>query len=402
MQVRGWQGKAHVARAAHLLTLPDSALLKTMEHSTFPLLIPQHLFPMNSPPHRECGWWYVPTQETEYRACPACKKHTPQTHFHELEENPQTTCKDCPISRRPQQTRQIEHSNKKAYDRRIEECRRDSLERSSYNLQERVLARWKGGRDYWEGRVTAISDNSRNTYTITYNDNDEEEDVHITLLLPAPPHPIPIPHTSKGLTLRTTDPRFPADGDIILTPMELRHLLVYQQHLPDQKVWATTAEAGFPLEEESEEIRNRRDDWEGKQTARFLHPAISNMAQHLNGRENLGHSLSKIQRAVTQLDSEWMNPANDPHSVKWHRKWENNPPPPRAKDPPRIKDCQEKKLRLGSTFLLDHPRTNTTEHGIIHIEVESKTWTDRCDETEVITRAGLSTSTNLTHSFTIL
>jgi hypothetical protein len=38
--------------------------------------------------------------------------------------------------------------------------------------------------------------------------------------------------------------------------MELRNLLAYQQHLPDQKVWATTSEAGFPLEEEEEEINN--------------------------------------------------------------------------------------------------------------------------------------------------
>jgi hypothetical protein len=94
------------------------------------------------------------------------------------------------------------------------------------------------------------------------------------------------------------------------------------------------------------------------------------MAQHLNGKENLGQSLTRIQRAVTQLDNEWMNPANDPHAIKWNRKWGKKNTPPRAKDPPRIKDYQEKKLKLGSTFLLNHPCPNTTEHGIIHIEVE--------------------------------
>ena len=155
-----------------------------------------------------------------------------------------------------------------------------------------------------------------NAYTITYNDGEEEEDVHIAHLLPAPSYPTQVPNTLKGLTLRTTNPRFPNDGDIILTPMELRHLLVYQQHLPDQKVWSTTAEAGFPLEEENEEIINKRDDWEGKKTTPFLHPAISNMAQYLNGKENLGQRLTRIQRVVTQLDNEWMNPGNDPHNVK--------------------------------------------------------------------------------------
>jgi len=52
--------------------------------------------------------------------------------------------------------------------------------------------------------------------------------------------------------------------------------------------------------------------------------------------------------------------------------------------------------------VLDHPRPNTTEHGIIHVEVESKTWTDLYEGTEIVTRGGLSTSSSLTHSFTIL
>jgi hypothetical protein len=184
--------------------------------------------------------------------------------------------------------------------------------------------------------------------------------------------------------------------------MELRGLLAYQQHLPDQKIWATTAEAGFPLEEEEEEIHNERDKWEGKQIARFLHPAISDMAQLLNGIENQGRHLTKAQRAVIQLDNDWMNPAYDPHAVKWHRKWEKKPPPPRAKDPPRIRDHQEQSLKLGSTFYLDHPRPNNTEHGIIHIEVESKLWIDKYEGIEIYTKAGLSTSTDPAHSFTIL
>jgi hypothetical protein len=122
--------------------------------------------------------------------------------------------------------------------------------------------------------------------------------------------------------------------------MELRNLLEYQQHLPDQKTWATTAEVGFPLEEEEEEIRNERDEREGKRIARFLHPAISDMSQLLNGIENQGRNLTKTQRAVIQLDNDWINPAYDPHVVKWHRNpnpglpreepetWVNLPPRP--------------------------------------------------------------------------
>ena len=148
-----------------------------------------------------------------------------------------------------------------------------------------MRARWRGGRDCWDGQVTAISDTLTNTYTITYDDGDIEEDIHFDLLLPVPSQSTPDPSTQKGLALRTTDPRFPTDGDIILTPMELRRLLTYQKHLPDQKVWTTTGEAAFPLEEENEEIHNERDEWEGKQTARFLHPSISNMPNFLSQRK---------------------------------------------------------------------------------------------------------------------
>ena len=116
--------------------------------------------------------------------------------------------------------------------------------------------RWKGGPKFWDGRITAISDTRTKTYTITYDDGETEEDVPFDLILPAPAESTQDLNTQKGLALRTTDPRFPSDGDIFLTPMELRRLLAYQKHLPDQKVWATTVEAGFPLEEEDEEIHN--------------------------------------------------------------------------------------------------------------------------------------------------
>jgi hypothetical protein len=43
-----------------------------------------------------------------------------------------------------------------------------------------------------------------------------------------------------------------------------------------------------------------------------------------------------------------------------------------------------------------------TAHIAIHVEVESKTWKDYYEGTEVMTRTVLSTSSRLTHNFTIL
>ena len=94
---------------------------------------------------------------------------------------------------------------------------------------------------------------------MTYADQDEE-DSSITHLFPVYPLPTLSPHIQKGIALRTTDPRFPNDGDIILTPREFRLLLTHQQHMPNQKVWVTSAESGLPLEEEREEIHNELDD----------------------------------------------------------------------------------------------------------------------------------------------
>jgi hypothetical protein len=172
MQVRGWQDRAHVARATHLLTFPDSALLKTMEHITFPILIPQHLFPQDHLPHQEYGWWYVPTAEIEYRTYPTCKKRTPQAHFYTSGENSQAVCTSCPRATRPQHARYSESSKKKTHIRQIGQNQRDALDRTAYNLQDRVQARWKGGLDLWDGMITAISDTRTKTYTITYDDGD--------------------------------------------------------------------------------------------------------------------------------------------------------------------------------------------------------------------------------------
>jgi hypothetical protein len=46
--------------------------------------------------------------------------------------------------------------------------------------------------------------------------------------------------------------------------------------------------------------------------------------------------------------------------------------------------------------------SHTTGKGLIHIEVESKSWIDQHVGTEVITRSGISTPTSLTYIFTIL
>jgi len=208
---------------------------------------------------------------------------------------------------------------------------RADLGKKAYQLYDKVPARWNGGHSYLQVLITALPQNPQQKgYTVTYTDLEVEEDIPLVNLLPAPPPSETPPHILQGIALKTTDPRFPTDGDVILTAEQLHNLLTQQQHIPNQKVWATTTEAGFPLEDEEEEIHNQTDDWEGKTTTRFLHPAISNLTKHLNMEEHIGHILTRTQRDVTKLDDDWANPASEPHDTKWHRKWESNPPPPRT------------------------------------------------------------------------
>ena len=62
---------------------------------------------------------------------------------------------------------------------------------------------------------------------------------------------------------------------MILNPRELQQILTLQQTTEDQTIWMTSAQTGFPLERDEEEVTNSRDVQMGRHTARYLHPAIS-------------------------------------------------------------------------------------------------------------------------------
>jgi hypothetical protein len=84
-----------------------------------------------------------------------------------------------------------------------------------------------------------------------------------------------------GLKLRAADPRYISDrGDILLTPAQVRELILEKQQSEEEvaTVWLTTADMGFPLTEEPNEVVCPKDVREGKATDRFLAPAISRFA----------------------------------------------------------------------------------------------------------------------------
>jgi hypothetical protein len=86
-----------------------------------------------------------------------------------------------------------------------------------------------------------------------------------------------------GLKLRAKDPRHITDavdsnrGDILLTLPQVRELILGKQQSEEgvATVWLTTAEMGFSLTDKPNEILCPKDIREGKDSDRFLTPAIS-------------------------------------------------------------------------------------------------------------------------------
>ena len=80
-----------------------------------------------------------------------------------------------------------------------------------------------------------------------------------------------------GLKLRAADPRYITHGDILLILAEVRELLIKKQQSEEgvATVWLTTAEMGFSLTEEPNEILCPKDIREGKVSDRYLAPVIS-------------------------------------------------------------------------------------------------------------------------------
>ena len=176
-------------------------------------------------------------EKTSYRTCPTYRKRTTKAHYHDNWEDPHTTCKDCPLSRRPPQARRAEKAKKTINEIQLAQSQRAALGKTAYQLYDKVLARWEGGRSYLQGLITALPQNpQQKRYTVTYTDLEVEKDVPLANLLPAPSPPETPPHILQGIAHKTTDPRFPTDGDVILTTDELRTLLTQQQLIPDQKV----------------------------------------------------------------------------------------------------------------------------------------------------------------------
>jgi hypothetical protein len=140
----------------------------------------------------------------------------------------------------------------------------------------------------------------------------------------------------------------PGGEPTIINLQELRTLLRTQQSLEDQTVWLTTAQAGFPVTEDSQEVQADRDRFLGKPVTRFLHPAISTFIQERwQELVSMEQTPSRAEVLAKSLEETWGRaqpsarlPDDLSSRIRPQEKvqWEPDPKPMMTNHPSRVTD----------------------------------------------------------------
>ena len=145
---------------------------------------------------------------------------------------------------------------------------------------------------------------------------------------------------------------------------------------------------GFALEEEQNELVSWRDTQEGKTTARYLAPAISEFVRNeMNESEAASDEEMHILREAHFLDQVWgrwddnisgegCHPQPDNDSSKTAR-WECREIPPAAKDPLRIPDNFNQGKRNQDEPIAEQLLRRGDDKGFVRIFEKTVTWHKR-------------------------
>jgi hypothetical protein len=115
---------------------------------------------------------------------------------------------------------------------------------------------------------------------------------------------------SYRLKLHAADPRYITSsedgnrGDVICTVEQVKELIARKATAEDgiAAIWLTTAEMGFSLTEEQDEVVCAKDGKEGKITDRFLAPAISRFA---TDTWSMNKQTADVKRKLEDLHQRW-------------------------------------------------------------------------------------------------
>lgn len=301
-QVRGWQGVQAEARKEWLLGLNDWSLASqlTLAADKHIFCIPQEHYPRDQPENGEPGWWYRVERVATCRQCIVCDRRKVQAEFtcEDWNKRGPIKCSQCKGEhQRLGRRRQSEKKRKYAQDDSRWGCNggrhlSGARDREEVNLTEPTTER----RSKRERKSQRASLGDRQDSESEADHQDEEWTVY---------------QAQKCVTMSPANPRYVGRGDdnsggeVTYTMQEMRALLRSQSG--GARIWLTTSQMGWSLFTEQNEIRNARDELEGKITARSLAPVISTYIRGL-GEEAIS-SASQERRAILMearlLDQAW-------------------------------------------------------------------------------------------------
>ena len=337
--VRGWSDLKQQTRAKTLLALPDEKMVKSLQNHRDILLIPRYWWPdlHNTLGPEEPGWWYTVSSEMWYQGYSSCRNRIGKDHQDE------DRCPKCPA---------------KINKRKKSDSKKNQGKNQKGHLEQATNRPSRSGPtpNYAEPPDDPNMD----------EDSEEESGRDSGDM-------------QQGYLCISADPRRVGAGggeDIILNPRELRESITLQQTTEDQKIWMTSAQTGFPLERDADEVINSKDVQMGRNTARYLHPAISAYIADWEAElTSTGTHPPPLAQAVIDLENEWSHkyvmgtwiaPTEpSPPSVIWH----HDPPPLMANHPPRVTDSNIRITLREDSFKESFP---TSDNGMGWVQIQQK------------------------------
>jgi hypothetical protein len=203
--------------------------------------------------------------------------------------------------------------------------------------------------------------------------------------------------------MRAADPRYITEGndinrgDVLLTMAQVRQLINLKEKSAAEiaTIWLTTAEMGFSLIAESNEVTCPQDAREGKVSDRFLAPAISHFATSVLADdeqvEDLTQPINEARRQLESLHRRWSKITKTSESENVRMKackeaeksnkftrivqrrdlpWEKDSIARAAYDPEHIPDCNVQ-ATVGKHFLF-HEVISKAANGLGYLRVTTK------------------------------
>jgi ribonuclease HI len=405
-QIRGWETDARRTRCRSLMEKSGHILRQALLRPVWKdiLLIPKQWYPADSPKFETEGWWYAPAEEVLGRTCKSCRT------FYEIENSAGTRRSRRNTMRCPKCRSENDQAGATGERGKQKNAKRKKAAQTPDASNLRRSERVHGQERLYDHGSSSESDSPDNS------DNHEYD---------AQP--------CYGIKMRAADPRYITDGedinrgDVLLTMTQVKELINIKAQSAAEiaTIWLTTADMGFSLTTESNEVTCPKDAREGKVSDRFLAPAISRFATSvLEGDEqveDLTQPINEARRRLASLHRRWSKiiKTSESENVRMQAckeaeksnkftrivqrrdlPWEKDSIARAAYDPEHIPDCNVQ-ATIGKHFLF-HEVIPKAANGLGYLRVTTKSlWWQHEHFPNVWTSEGLTTCMENGYQWTI-